>query len=419
MGNGKNVYATIADKLASLRDQAAAKGSEEELVYGIQADYFRRAARAKERGELIAWLNFCPPPELFWAMDVVPVYVEGTFRILSLGSPEDVCRYIDLAEQHIPDYVCSSDKATLGAALAGDIPLPDIIVHSSHPCDSALATFPQMAEYFGIPHFCIDVPYWSGDRAYRYLEDELWDLVAFLEDKTKRKLDPDKLKQVARYSSEAHKYILKYNELRRAIPCPLSGKDLIQDRSTFRRTAGTPELVDYVKKRYELTREKVAKKQGAIAQEKIRLMWAHAMPPDPGLYQWLEEKYGAVSIIEMMSNSAIQPIEDPSDISSIFRGLAGKTMNMPMGRESRGPWEYYGDVLIEACREYKADAAVWAGHVGCKNAWGISKLLKDKMEDELNLPVLMFEVDIWDARITSLEAMKAKLSDFFEIRLQR
>ena len=158
----KNVYATIAERLASLADQAAAKGSEEELVYAIQADYFRRAARAGERGQLIAWLNFCPAPELFWAMDIVPVHVEGTFRILTMGSSEDVCRYIDLAEQHIPDYVCSSDKATLGAALAGDIPLPDIIVHSSHPCDSALATFPSIAEYFNIPQFCIDVPYWSG-----------------------------------------------------------------------------------------------------------------------------------------------------------------------------------------------------------------------------------------------------------------
>ena len=419
MGDGKNVYATIANKLAALRDQAAAKGSEEEAVYAIQADYFKRAAEAKEKGQLIAWLNFCPAPELFWAMDIVPVYVEGTFRILTLGSSEDVCRYIDLAEQHIPNWVCSSDKATLGAALAGDIPLPDIIVHSSHPCDSALATFPHMAEYFGVPHFCIDVPYWNGERTYHYIANELRDLVSFLEDKTKRKLDLDRLKEVAHYSAEAHKYILKYNELRQAVPCPLSGRDLMQDRSTFRRMTGTPELVDYVKTRYELTREKVARKQGALAQEKIRLIWAHAMPADPGLYEWLEEKYGAVSIIEMMSNSLIQPIEDPSDISSIFQGLARKTMDMPMGRESRGPWELYGDTLIEACREYKADAAVYAGHVACKNAWAISKLLKDRMEDELNLPVLMFEVDIWDARITSLEAMKAKLSDFFEIRLQK
>lgn len=419
MGGKEHVYATIAERLASLRDQAAEKGLEEAVVFGIQADYFKRAAQAKERGEPIAWLNFCPPPELFWAMDIVPVYVEGTFRILSMGSPEDVCRYIDLAEQYIPDYICSSDKATLGAALAGDIPLPDLIVHTSHPCDSALSTFPTIAEYFGIPHFCIDVPYWSSERAYQYLEDELWSLVEFLEGKTKRNLDHDKLKQIARYSSDAHTYILKYNELRQAIPCPLSGKDLIQDRGIFRRMTGTPELVDYVKKRYEWTKQKVAKRKGAIAQEKIRLIWAHAMPPETSLYQWLEEKYGAVSIMEMMSNFSIQPIEDPSNLKSIFRGLAIKTVSMPMGRESRGPWEYYGDVLLEACREYKADGAVWAGHVACKNAWGISKLIKDKIEDELNIPFLMFEIDIWDPRITSLEAMKAKLRDFFEIRFQR
>jgi len=419
MGDGKNLYATIADKLTSLRDQAAAKRSEQESVYAIQADYFRRAARAKERREPIAWLNFGPAPELFWAMDIVPVYVEGTMRTLTLASSEEICRYIDLAEQHIPDYVCSADKATFGAALAGDIPIPDMIVHSSHPCDSALATFPPMAEYLGIPHFCIDVPYWSDERTYRHLENELWDLVSFLEDRTKRRLDLDRLKEVAKYSSQAHQYILKYNKLRQAVPCPLSGKDLLADRTTFRRMAGTPELVDYVKTRYELANERVSKKQGTLTQEKIRLIWVFAMPTDPNLYDWLEEKYGAVSTMEMMSNFAMKPIEDPSDISSIFRGLAGKTMNMPMGKECRGPWEYFGDVAIEMCRDYRPDAAVYAGHVACKNAWGIAKLIKDRIEDESELPVLLFEVDIFDPRITSLEVMKSKLNDFFEIRLQK
>ena len=419
MEGRQNLFATIADKLTSLRDQAAEKNPDQELVYAAQVDYFERAARAMERREPIAWLNFGPAPELFWAMDIVPIYVEGTMRTLTLASSEDICRYIDLAEQHIPDYVCSADKATFGAALAGDIPLPDMIVHSSHPCDSALATFPPLAEYLGVPHFCIDMPYWSDERTFRYLENELWDLVSFMEAKTKRKLDLARLKQVAKYSSEAHEYILKYNELRQAIPCPLSGKDLLADRSTFRRMAGTPELVDYAKRRYELAKEKVNAKQGAIAQEKIRLIWVFAMPSDPNLYDWLEETHGAVSIMEMMSNFAITPIEDPSDISSIFRGLAGKTMNMPMGKECRGPWEYFGDVAVKMCRDYQPDAAVYAGHVACKNAWGISKLVKDRIEDELNLPVLLFEVDIFDPRITSLEGMKAKLNDFFEIRLHK
>ncbi len=419
MGKDKNLYLRITEKLTTLKDQAAKAGSEQEWVYGIQETFFRRAAKAKEEGRPIAWLNFGPPPELFWAMDIVPIYVEGTMRTLTLASSEEICRYIDLAEQSIPDYVCSADKAAFGAALAGEVPVPDLIVHSSHPCDSALSTFPTMAQYLGIPHFCIDMPYWNDERSLRYLENELWDLISFLEERTRRKLDIDRLKQVAKYSSEAQGYILMFNQLRQAKPCPLSGKDLLADRSTFRRMAGTSELVDYVKRRYEMAKERVDKKQGAVAQEKIRLIWVFAMPTEPTLYEWLEKEHGAVSIMEMMSNFAIKPIEDPSDISSIFRGLALKTMNMPMGRECRGPWEYFGDVAIEMCREYLPDAAVYAGHVACKNAWGINKLVKDRIEDELGLPVLLFEIDIFDPRITSFETMKTKLNDFFEIRLQR
>jgi benzoyl-CoA reductase subunit B len=415
----QNLFATIAEKLTALRDQAAETNPDHELVYAAQADYFGKAAAAMEQEKPIAWLNFGPAPELFWAMDIVPIYVEGTMRTLTLSSSEDICRYIDLAEQHIPDYVCSADKATFGAALAGDIPMPNMIVHSSHPCDSALATFPPIAEYLGVPHFCIDMPYWTDERTFRYLENELWDLVSFLEEKTNRKLDLDRLKEVAKYSSKAHEYIRKYNELRQAIPCPLSGKDLLADRSTFRRMAGTPLLVEYAKSRYELAKQKVSKKQGAIPEEKIRLIWVYAMPSDLRLYDWLEGELGAVSIMEMMSNFAITPIEDPSDISSIFKGLAGKTMNMPMGKECRGPWEYFGDTAVRMCRDYLPDAAVYAGHVACKNAWAISKLIKDRIEDELNLPVLLFEVDIFDPRITSLEDMKTKLQDFFEIRVHK
>jgi benzoyl-CoA reductase subunit B len=420
MEEGKNIFATLADKFGSLRDQAAEKWPEREPIYAIHADYFQRAARAKERGEPFAWVNFGGLPELCWAMDIVPIFIEGTFGTLALAFGEDVIKYIDIAEQHIPDYICSLDKAFFGAALAGAIPLPDVIVHSSPPCDSALATFPILAEYSGIPHFCIDIPYWSNERTYRYIENELWNLVSFLEEKTKRKLDFDRLKEVAAYSSQAHESILNFNKLRQAIPCPLSGADLLLDRRSFRRMAGTLELVDYIKLRHELAKERVDRKQGAIAQEKIRLIWAYTMPSfDLSLFDWLEEKHGAVSIMELSSEFSIEPIEDPSDISSIFSGLAGKVTNTAMGRECRGPWEYFGDAVIKACRDYKADVVAFAGHIACKNAWAIAKLVKDRITDELGLPVLVFEMDMLDPRIASTETMKAKFDDFFAIRLQR
>ncbi len=420
MEGGKNVFANIADKLGSLKDEAAEKWPEREPMYAIQADFFDRAARAKESGKPFAWLNFSAVPEFFWAMDIVPIFIESTFRSLSMASSEEVCRYIDIAEQHIPDYICSTDKAFFGAALAGELPLPEVIVHTSPPCDAALATFPAIAEYFDIPHFCIDIPYWDNEPTRRYVEDELRDLVSFLEGETKQKLDFDRLREVAEYSSKAQERILKLNKLRQAIPCPLSARDMLVDRSSFRRMAGTPELVEYVQKRYEMTKDRVDRKQGAIAQEKVRLAWVYTLPAfDLSIYDWLEEEYGAVSTMEMLSNFVIEPIEDPSDISSIFRGLAKKVMNTPMGRECRGPWECLGDPVIEVCKDYRADIAVFAGHIACKNAWAIAKLIKDRVEDELGLPVLLFEMDILDPRTTTTEAMKAKFNDFFAVRLGR
>jgi benzoyl-CoA reductase/2-hydroxyglutaryl-CoA dehydratase subunit BcrC/BadD/HgdB len=419
MEEKRDVIRFVADTLGSMRAHVAKKYPERKWIYDIRADYYEQASTAKERGQPVAWVNFCSCSELFWAMDIFPLFSEMT-GVIQASFPEGLAKYIDIAEQYIPDHICSADKAFVGVALSGEMPLPDVIVHASSPCDSGLAAHSMLAEYFGIPHFCIDIPYWNDERSYQYVADELRNLVSFLEQKTKRKLDYEKLKQVAEYSKQAQEYILKINELRKAVPCPFGSRDMILDDSPIMMAAGTPELVDYCRRRYEIGKEMVSRKQGHLAEEKIRLAWIYVTPAfDLKLFDWLEKEYGAASVMEMLGNNVIEPIEDPQDISKIFRGLAGKVMNMPMGRECRGPWEYLGDTVVKTCRDYKADVAVWAGHVGCKHGWAAAKLVKDKVCDELGIPVMTFEVDVADPRVTSLEVIKAKFDDFFTVILRK
>ena len=111
----------------------------------------------------------------------------------------------------------------------------------------------------------------------------------------------------------------------------------------------------------------------------------------------------------------MKPVEDISDTDKILRGLAEKVTYLPMTRECGGPWENYVDATIDLCRRYKADAAVFAGHVACKSNWAVMKLVKDKIYDELGIPTLMLEVDLFDPRITSSETIRAKFDDFLEL----
>jgi len=419
MEKKRDLIKTMSTRQSAIRDHVAEKYPEQKWRYDAVANYYETVCQAKEAGKQLACVNFATIPELFWAMDVVPISMDSITGMAS-SSVEGAANYIDLAEEHFPDYICTTNKISIGAMLAGDIPIPDMIVHPSSPCDSALAAYPAMAEHFGIPYFCIDVPYFRDERGYQFLTDELRRLVSFLEDRTGRRLDPDRLRQVMEYSNLAHQYILKINELiRSAVPCPIRSMDILLDFNAAQSLAGTPQLVDYVKTRYETTRYMVTNKLGGILQERLRLIWIYAMPVfDWSIYRWLEQKYGAISI-SSLNVFDVAPVDDISSTEKILRGLARKVTTVPMVRECGGPWEYYIDRVKELVKAYKADAAVFGGHIACKHTWAIAKLIKDRLYDELGISTLTIELDVFDPRITSTEDVKAKLDDFLEMLSQK
>ncbi len=384
---------------------------------------FGEAYRAKEEGRPLAWINFGIPSEIFWAMDIVPVVVDvlaGLVAPTILGSI--ATGYIDIAQEHFPDYICANNKVLLGAVLSGEMSAPDVFVHPANPCDSNLATYPVIAQHSNFPYFCVDMPYFKNERGVQYVANELKRLIAFLEEKTNRKLDLDRLRQAMEYSNLAHEYFLKTAVLREAVPCPYSSIDVWAEYPAVLCMAGRPELVDYFKKRYEMTKAKVDRCEGGTTtvKEKFRVVWIYGAPAfDILIFLWLENEYGAVAVGNMNSNFVMKPVEDISDYDKIMTGLAKKTMLMPMTRECGGPWEDYLDPTIELLRRYKADLAVFGGNVGCKASWAIIKMVKDKISDELGIPTLVLEMDLFDPRIASSDYIKDQFAKIFETVLKR
>jgi len=417
----QNILEQVADGTALVRDGMMARYGEKHpewtWVHELLADYFDKVRRAKSEGKLVSLVNFGAIPEVFWAMDVVPLVADGVTGNVAMTFPGGASKYIDLAEGIVPDHICGNNKFWVGAAMSGDIPIPDMIVQQSSPCDSNVATYPVIAERFGSAFFCVDVPYWRDEASFRYVAEEVKRLISFLEEQTGRKLDFGRLQQAMEYSNQAHQYILKINELREAVPCPYSSIEVIAEYIPILALAGTPELVEYLKRRYAFTKDRVDRGEGHLSrqEERYRLAWIYgALAFDFGIMAWLEKKYGAVSVAHMNNNFVMGPVEDISDLDKVARGLATKLVDLPMGRECYGPWQNYVDTMIEMCRRYKADAAVFAGHVACKHNWAIIKLVKDRIYDELGIPTLIFECDVYDPRIASSDEIKTRFDDFFE-----
>ncbi len=408
-----NILKNLSDAFGTINKKIGEKRPEEQWIYDLRAKYFESLYTAKDRGQPVAWMSFGASPELFHAMDVIPVSPESLTAIMA-GFPEGVVKYLDHAQRFVPDHLCGANKTMIGAALSGEFPRPDVIVHASQPCDSGLISFGALAEYLEVPHFCIDTPYYKDDRSYRYLAKELDRLASFLEEHTGNKLDEDKLREVVENSNEAQSYVLQINDLRKNVPCPLSSRFLMLNAGVSIGMSGTPELVEYYKKQYEVAKAVVDAGKGHLSEEKIRLGWIYTpIFYDLGIFDWMEKEFGAIVTMDMMGHYSAKPIENTSDMESIFMGLARRLTTLPMGHQSHGPMEFFSDWSVELCRDYKTHAAVFAGNFACKHGWAIVKLIKDKINDELGIPTFIFDLDIFDPRMKSSDAAKAELQDFF------
>ncbi len=406
-------FGSIADALAA--GQSAGEFPERAMAVRLLSNYFRKAGEEKSEGRQLAWINYAVVPELFWAMDITPIVIDALVGVTA-QNPQEAMPYIDRAEEHLPDYICSVNKIFLGAALSGHIPVPDMIVVPSHPCDSNLATYPVIAQTLGFPYFCIDAPYFRDERGLQHVTGELKRLVAFLEERTGRRMEYRKLRAAMEYSNRAHESLFKIADLAQTVPSPFSSIDMLTDYALVLALAGTPELVEYLEKKGQTVRQRVERQRGRPTNQKLRLVWIYGAPVfDFGFFFYLERKFGAFSVGNMSNNFIMRPVADLSSTDSILKGLAAKLMTLPMGRECGGPWENYIEAMIDLCSRFKADAAIFAGHIACKANWPIMKLVKDRITDELGIPTLIFELDLMDPRITSGDAMRARFEEFFAV----
>jgi hypothetical protein len=126
----------------------------------------------------------------------------------------------------------------------------------------------------------------------------------------------------------------------------------------------------------------------------------------------MEQDLGAVIPMDMFSYNRTAPI-DLSTPETMLRGLGQKCLNAPMARQLRGPTEFYTDDLVRVCEDYQCDVVIFAGHEGCKMAWGSLGLIRDTCK-EIDRSLLVFDVDAMLARPGQAAEIRHKVQEFLE-----
>jgi hypothetical protein len=381
--------------------------------------YLDKICQAKAQGKKQVFIPFNCSPEIFYAMDMVPIGVE-IMNTMGVNLEEGINQYLDLSvERGLPDTMCTAQRGLVGMLEAGIVESPDLLVNGAlGSCDPNSKVFEYISEKFGIPVCYLDIPFYHDQRALDYYTVQYKKLVGVLEEYSGNKLDEDRLREVCELSNRSTELILEISDLKRNIPNPVPNQYNLNHLATKLTMSGTPEAVAFYETALEVCEELLAKGAHVRPQENIRLMMIYTgVYFDNIIHLWFQEEVGVSYVMDLLLFYDSFPIIDTTNVDTMLEGLAKGMFNLPMTRQLKGEWNmptnWLQDVLFYV-DTYKADCLVFTGHSACKQVWGIYRLVADEVRRQLGTPSLRLEADGWDSRATPMSVIQQQLSDFFE-----
>ncbi len=389
--------------------------------------------RVVDEGEPYAIVQADTPHEIFHAMDIPIITNQWWSAYISAKQLSN--RYFDvLANQGYPANSCKYCALGLACTLANDpstapwggLPKPTVLV-ARLTCDCIQHVFGKWAQAFGTEFFPMEAPAWrhkdprwfahsKTDWEEIYDPDrialmvaEMRDLIALLEKRTGRKFDEAKLHYLMERINEQEGYIWEANQaLVKARPCPVSIGEQMSNTMIPQWHRGSDWAVAHARRFRDEVLERIAQGEGATEHEKIRLMWIGAgVWHDPGFYQALEDKVGAVFVWSMyMPFAGPQYIRDLKDRP--MEALASRICSMNEVLHLP-PW-MNGWMESEAERAGIDAAVVLLPPENRLSQSGV-KLTALSLEQS-QVPVLTIDADMVDAKNWNHERMVTMVADF-------
>ncbi|MDX9786309.1 MAG: 2-hydroxyacyl-CoA dehydratase family protein [Desulfobacterales bacterium] len=382
-------------------------------------DYIEDLGRRIEQEQPLIGVFPTLPLELFYGLDVAALLPELFSLVIAATYKTGVEEELDASEiEGLPGHVCAFQKAPLMAFQKGLFPKPMMFVKTTAPCDSSNITMQYTAHQLGVPLYGIDSPYYSNRRAFKYFVDEIHRMIETIEKATGHTMDEDRLRQRVEWTNAYMSNLYKLFELRKNRPIPDPGMHRLLDLAALMMGGCSENLPKYSEVTYNEALERQQKGISFLPEGKkeIRTLWTGSMFPY-ALYlgDWVEDMYGSTYAGCGLTNlpKDVLGVINTSSVESMIEGLAWRTFNFPMHRTVMSHTDVYLNDMLTVAKEIGADAAIYAGNMGCKHSWTMPKLLSDAFGEELNIPTMTMEVDWVDGRFTPRDIVLSQLSEFF------
>ena len=377
--------------------------------------------------------------EIFHALDI-PV-VTNQWWSAYLSAKQLSGRYLRVLQEHgFPDNSCRYCTLGLGCTLDNDperapwggLPRPTVIT-ARLTCDCIQRVFTHWARALGTRFYAFEAPGWTHKDP-RWFEhsrthwnevyeprridlhvQEMQGLIALLEAETGRRFDHDKLHTLMQRINEQESLMYEAALLiGKTRPCPVSVVDQIPNVMIPQWHRGSDWALAHARRFRDEVQERVAQGAAVCPNERIRLMWIGAgLWHDPGFYQALEERHGAVFVWSMyLAFSGPQYIRELQ--GEPLRALASRicslneVLHLP-------PW--MNEWMVHEARRSAVDAAVILVPGSSRLSVSGTRITKLSLE-AAGIPALEIDADMVDAQGFEHGGLVERVSEFLRTRVE-
>lgn len=392
----------------------------------IITQFYADGHRAKAEGRPVGWI---PPMngliELFYAMDIAPVFPENWAPVCAaIGTNTKNFEYC--AKRGFSGDLCGYFRNNVGYALEGineenqplnGLPEPDFLISFGAGCIPTMKTFQVLCDHFDVPVLRADLPQVAmediKEHHIQYAVAQMKRLIRFLEEITGKKFDIDRLRQAVAYTDEACRLWDELMEKRSTIPSPFSAAEIgIMFVMVTRH--GTEIAVNFLKDVLQEVNEKVARGEGVIPNEKIRLFWDNIpLWYNMKLFNYFE-KWDAVVVAETYSAAWSLRMDPNKPLESIaYKTLVSYPLVSCVSLHKRL------ELIMNAVRDYKIDGAILHSNRSCKPISMGQMDIQKVLAEELSVPSVMFDGDHMDGEKFSMAQFQTRIDAFMEMLLAK
>ena len=410
-------------------------------------DYWDDVFTAREQGKKVVWYNGSAVNPIFQAAGLAWCHGEAFSARLAAQHLEKPAQLAG-EEYGYVNELCSYARTHLGCAvltqqareadnsgvvglvdqqeLASRLPMPDFFVNAYAGCSTGQQWDEISYRVFDkkIPIFNVSLPFLWGnkpDAGYlrgqeweetsRYVADQLYELVEFLEAQTGRPFDWDALRQNMAYIRRASELRREAMELCKAAPTPATYWDWVASIAHINFLPASQELVDYFAGVKAEVAQRLEDGVPGVKNERYRLYFDGIM--NWNKLGWLSRKFAefdAAVVCGRYTHNAFWQEPHLIDTEDPILGMAQHYLICPINY-GMGTLKY---LMKRDCEDYGIDGVVFHASRTCRAFTNSQHLLARSAKSELGIPSTFFEGDVADASFYKDEILESRLSAMLE-----